>query len=43
MNFAPGQSSNSFQVTLVDDFIVNGDQTVIFNLSNPSTNAMYWL
>jgi len=39
LTFANGQASASFTVPIIDNNIVDGDQTVLLNLFNPSTGV----
>jgi uncharacterized repeat protein (TIGR01451 family)/uncharacterized delta-60 repeat protein len=39
MTFVDGQASNSFTVSIINNTIVDGDQTVNLTLSNPSAGA----
>ncbi len=39
LTFNPGVISNSFTVTIIDDTLIEGDETVLLKLSNPSGEA----
>lgn len=39
LTFNPGETLKSFNVPILDDAIVEGDETVLLQLSNPSANA----
>jgi hypothetical protein len=42
LNFAAGETSKTFQIVIIDDSIVEGDETLTMALFNPSAGAIIW-
>jgi uncharacterized delta-60 repeat protein/uncharacterized repeat protein (TIGR01451 family) len=39
LNFAPGEVSKTFTVSIIDDTLIEGDETVLLKLTNPTGQA----